>query len=60
MLLERFFLLVSDALSLTLSLYLFLDLRDMAALAGTPPVLAYWMQEDTGSHFIAFLWKSVV
>lgn len=60
MLLERFFLLVSDALSLTLSLYLFLDLRDMAALAGTPPVLAYWMQEDTGSHFIAFLSSAVL
>lgn len=60
MIIERLFLLVSDAASLSLALYLFLDIDDLAAMAGTPPILAYWMQEETGSHFIAFMSAGVL
>lgn len=52
---ERFILLCSDVFSLCFSLYVFLDVKDLAGMAGTPPVLSLWMQQDTASHFIAYL-----
>src|SRR5690349_13894452 len=44
-----------DFLALGLAFYAALDVRGLARLAGTPPVLALWMQAPAPSHLIAFL-----
>ena len=46
---------LTDLLALGLAFYVGLDVRALARLAGTPPVLALWMQAPTPSHLIAFL-----
>jgi Undecaprenyl-phosphate galactose phosphotransferase WbaP len=45
----------SDVIALSLALYISLDIEDLSLLAGTPQVLSLWMQQDTASHFIAYM-----
>jgi undecaprenyl-phosphate galactose phosphotransferase len=51
---------VADFLALGLAFYAALDVRALAKLAGTPPVLSLWMQTPAASHLIGFVCASAL